>query len=64
MVRRENHKDEITVQVEGHPDTPLSERALSELLGSALKPRVTARIVPPGTLERDAKPLVDTRTWE
>ncbi len=64
VVNQANHKDELTIQVEGKPGAKLDERKLADALRGALKLRVAVEILEPGSLPEDTKPLVDERTWD
>ena len=64
VVTQANHKDELTIHVEGKPGTTLDQDQLTDILRSALKLRVAVTILEPGSLPEGAKPLVDERTWE
>ena len=64
VVTRENHRDELTIQVEPTPGAALDEAALAQAVRDVVKLRVNIVIVPPGTLANEDRVLVDKRVWE
>ena len=64
VVSQANHKDELTIRVEGKPGATLDKGKLTDVLRGALKLRVAVEVLEPGSLPDDAKPLVDERKWE
>ena len=58
VVTTDDHRDVLTVMVEGEEIEVL---ALEALIREATNLRATVTSVPPGTLDEDAKPLIDAR---
>nr|WP_290665520.1 AMP-binding protein [Ardenticatena sp.] len=64
VITRHEHRDNLTVRVEPHPNTTLDPDALATTLRDTLKLRTEVVIVPAGTLSDESPVLVDERTWE
>jgi len=64
VVTREDHRDELTIRVEPKEGASVDPEEIAQAVREVVKLRVNVDILTPGTLPEDAKPLVDTRTWE
>jgi phenylacetate-CoA ligase len=62
VVTRQQHRDELTIQLEADPSAALAER-VAAAMREALTVRGEVQFVSAGTIPADAKRIVDRREW-